>query len=444
MLTALLLPLLAAGPVTADTAQPDPPVEIWINNDRRFVPGEAVRVHVQTQEDGYLLVLHTDPDGRVRVLFPLDPHDDNFVRGGKRYEVHGRGGREAFEASITGHGMVYAAVSKEPFRVGRYAVDGHWDYDALAPERLPREPEAEVTELVRGMGQGNFDYDVLTYDVIERVYRAADYRLPYRHWYADPLCDPYYNDYYCRPYNGSYLSVSLIFGSPYRRSYYGYYNPYYYDPFYYDPFYYRPAYVYPQRYYYNTGYAHYPYRYNRFGPRRVSPFDNYRDRRFTVQATTGYRASVPAARTVARPSGRAVQPAARPARRVVRPSVVEPRSAPTVERRPVEARRVRPAEPRRDEVAPSRPRPNIESRPSREPEARRVERQRDDAPEPERRAAPREERSASDDRAAPRAEPRRREGPSGDRGDRGDRSAGRSDGGQSSGRPSGGGGGRRR
>jgi len=70
MLTALLLPLLAAGPVTADTAQPDPPIEVFINNDRRFLPSEAVRVHVQTQEDGYLSVLNADPDGRVRVLFP--------------------------------------------------------------------------------------------------------------------------------------------------------------------------------------------------------------------------------------------------------------------------------------------------------------------------------------------------------------------------------------
>src|SRR5690349_25124728 len=100
MLAALALSLLAAGPATAGVRNPDPPVELWISNDRHFLPGEAVRVNVRSREDGYLLVLHADPDGRLRVLFPLDPHDDNFVRGGKKYEVHGRGNREAFEASL--------------------------------------------------------------------------------------------------------------------------------------------------------------------------------------------------------------------------------------------------------------------------------------------------------------------------------------------------------
>jgi len=112
---ALLLPLLlAAAPgKPAATAAPVPPIQIWINNDRRFFPGDQGKVQVQTLEDGYLVVLHVDPDGHLRVVFPVDPTADTFIRGGKKYEIRGRGGRATFDVENgTGHGTIYAAVSK--------------------------------------------------------------------------------------------------------------------------------------------------------------------------------------------------------------------------------------------------------------------------------------------------------------------------------------------
>ena len=174
MFSALLLPLVLAGAPAVQND--DPAVQLWISNDRRFLPGDRVKVHVRSEDDGYLVVLHTDPDGHLRVLFPLDPGDDNYVRGGKRYEIRDRGDREAFEADRTGRGTVYAAVSRAPFRFEGYVLGDHWDYRTLAPDRLPREPEAELTELVRRLAGGSFDYDVLTYDVLERVvYTSSSY-----------------------------------------------------------------------------------------------------------------------------------------------------------------------------------------------------------------------------------------------------------------------------
>ena len=35
-------------------------------------------VKVRVENDGFLVVLHADPDGRVRMLFPLDPDDDHY------------------------------------------------------------------------------------------------------------------------------------------------------------------------------------------------------------------------------------------------------------------------------------------------------------------------------------------------------------------------------
>ena len=121
MFPALLLSLIAAEPATAVTAaQDDPAVRISINNDRRFVRGDRAKVKVRVEDDGYLLVIHADPDGRVRMLFPLDPTDDSFVRGDHTYEIRGRGDREAFTVDAgSGEGAIYAAVSRDPFRLHR-------------------------------------------------------------------------------------------------------------------------------------------------------------------------------------------------------------------------------------------------------------------------------------------------------------------------------------
>jgi hypothetical protein len=293
----LLLPLLLAsgpGQPAAATAD-DPPIQIWISNDGRFLRGDRAKVHVRTEDDGYLVVLHADAEGHLRVLFPIDPTDDNFVRGGKKYEVEGRGGRDAFDVGDrSGRGSVYAAVSRSAFRFDEFVLGDHWDYKALEPRQLAEDPEPELTELVRRMAQGSFDYDVMSYYVVDRVY-ASDYS------YSRPYSSSfYYDDFGCGYYRGcgSGLSVSLFFGRPfYRRHYYSpyhyaydpFYDPFFYDPYYYRPYYYRPVYYYPRHY------GGYPYHYRNFGyynrwDRAYTPYrfrdrtlvnNDYRDRRYT-------------------------------------------------------------------------------------------------------------------------------------------------------------------
>ena len=111
----------------------------------------------------------------------------------------------------------------------------------LAPDRLPSNPETELTDLVRRMATGSFDYDILTYDVLGRAYADNSY---YGSSYGASY--GYYDSWCC-----SGFSIGLSFGTPfypyrpyYRPYHYGYYpaySPFYYDPFFYDPFYYRPA-----------------------------------------------------------------------------------------------------------------------------------------------------------------------------------------------------------
>ena len=125
MLLPLLLSFALAG---AD----DPPVKVSLNNDNYFEPGDKARVEVKLAEDGYLLVVRADAQGRVRVLYPLDPSDDNFVRGRKTIEVRGRGDREAFFIDDKdGSGVVLAARSVAPFQFDEFVRGDHWDYRVL-------------------------------------------------------------------------------------------------------------------------------------------------------------------------------------------------------------------------------------------------------------------------------------------------------------------------
>lgn len=404
MITALLLPLILLGSPAdpafkADrSAGDDPAIQIWISNDRRFLPGDRAKVQVRTKADGYLVVLHADPDGHLRVLFPIDPNDDNFVRGGRKYEIRGRGGHESFTADDgKGRGTVYAAVSHDPFRFDQLILGDHWDYRQLSPQRLPADPEQDLNELVRRMADGSFDYDILTYDVVERVVYANDYNDTWNDSYSS--CG--YGSYGCgRSYYGSpySLSVGLFFGRPYyRRHYYDpfyasydpFYDPFFYDPYYYRPYNYRPVYAYPSYAYpyYNYPYAYggyysHRYRYAQpYTPYRFRPADGvsvgYRDRRLSQgrSVNTVYLPPTVRGRTPANSS---------PIRRVTETS-------PTSDARPSAERRTPPsaagsttgrrttergpdrATERKPDRADSRvTRPNVEARRAREPEDRRT------------------------------------------------------------------------
>ena len=192
MISSLLLASTLFGGLSAPPLPPthdDPTIRLWLSDDGRYRPGDRARVRVQARNDGYLIVLHVDPERRVRVLFPLNPGDDNFVRGGKRYEIQGRGGREAF--TVTGRsaqGTVYAAVSRERFRLDQYTAGGQWNVAALDSVPTSGDPEADMNAFVRGIAPDAFDYDLLSYGTYRRAYAYAPY---YGYGYGYPFYPPF-------------------------------------------------------------------------------------------------------------------------------------------------------------------------------------------------------------------------------------------------------------
>src|SRR5437016_1519358 len=262
----MLLPLMlslagsALAPATAASARvvsDDPPIKVWLNHDS-YYRGDKARVNARLADDGYVVVLRADADGRVRVLFPLDPGDDAFVRGGETIEVRGRGDREAFYIDEReGSGLVLAARSATPFKFDPFVRGDHWDYRVLDVRQSGDDKEAALVDIVQRMTDGHFDYDAVSYVVGTQ---AA------------------YRDYY-----PSYYSVGFGYGWgwPYRYGYFGScYDAFFYDPFYcgaayyspfYDPFFfggfgfgYRRPFVYRPYIYYTGGAAFYNQPHNLF------------------------------------------------------------------------------------------------------------------------------------------------------------------------------------
>lgn len=246
---ALLATVTVASTGPGRSAATEPPaVRITLNSDRHYDPGEAVRVRVETLDDGYLFVMHVDTDGQLRVVFPIDPEDDNYVRGGRRYDLTGRGGRDAVVADRQGEGWIYAAYSRAPINLSAITLNGHWDYRAIAPQALSTDPENELNEIAKRVISGRFDYDLLPFDVggradVASVPSAApvlvDAYPAYgggagwcdSYYYGSALCPGYggyggYGGYDGYGYFGGGLHVSIGIGRGYAPWYGGYCDPF--------------------------------------------------------------------------------------------------------------------------------------------------------------------------------------------------------------------------
>ncbi len=264
---ALAASVTPAAPPRMASGPSDPPVRLSLNSDGHYRPGARARVNVRSEEDGYLLVLRTDVDGWVRVLYPADPFDDDFVRGGREIEIRDRGDREAFAVSRhDGSGVVLAVFSSTALDFKPFVRNDHWDYRVLDSLRSESDPEAALLSIADGMAGGtHFDYDVATYTVSDGH-------------------DNYYSSYagrsYYPPCLGCYSGFGLSLNFGFGRRFGSYYRGGFFDPFSNDPFLYDPAcwsylFCYPGSYYqpWGYGYVYLPFRFDlRRRPSFGSPY----------------------------------------------------------------------------------------------------------------------------------------------------------------------------
>lgn len=214
----LSLSTFAGNPPPQPVRSPKPPVRVWLSERGDFRYGDRARAFIETQEDGYVVVLQVDTDGRIRPLFPLQPGEDHYVRAGKKLEIRGHGGREAFVVDdTTGRGTVIAAFSKSAFVFTDFERNGHWDYRALTDSAAAADPEAALMDVVNRMQPAErFQYDLVAYVVSSSRYLRRGGMYPY------PRPGIWWDSYY---YGRPRVSISVGFGSrfgwgyPYYRSY---------------------------------------------------------------------------------------------------------------------------------------------------------------------------------------------------------------------------------
>ncbi len=389
MLATLIFTVLAGTP-SPSPATPirtpgfaRPHVEVWTNRgDDPYHTGQRARVFLLADGDAYVTIFRVDTDGRVRVLFPREPWEDGFVRGGRQFEIQGRD-QDAFAIDdYPGVGYVFGVAAADPFNYGPIMTGDHWDYRAIADGRVRGDPYVALTDLAQRIVAENddWDYDIAPY-YVERHYDYPRF-LCYD-------CHSYASYRYWNPYSYSCVRFRIVVFD----------DPYYYPYRYYGstrvvftrPFRPEPRFIFKDR----GGVGD-----DRFVTRERERPGNDNGRRGVRSADLGRRGSIPAPGVGERRPG-AVTPDDGNRRRSVQPEAERPSSQRQPERRPRQPE----TEPRHPD-----PRPSDGSRGQREaprPEAR-PERQREETRRQAPRAEPRRGRDPAPPKAAGKPELRRR------------------------------------
>jgi hypothetical protein len=222
------------------SSTPKPRISVSLDAESPYQRGDDAHVYLISEVDAYVTVVRIDTDGRLRLLFPLDPWEDNWVRGGQRVEVLSRKKGTAFKISdYAGVGYVFAIASPDPFDFQAITRGDHWDYRTVADDgRVRGDPYVAIGDLADKITPGGeYDYDVAEY-YVEQHYDYPRFACYDCHSYTHyTLWNPYttyctsfriviYDDWYYYPYR--YY--------PYYPAYYPYYRPYpgygaYYRPY---------------------------------------------------------------------------------------------------------------------------------------------------------------------------------------------------------------------
>jgi len=232
--SALVSPL-AATPALSQSDTGAPRIEIWTSQRGSYRSGENARAYFRTTVAGYVTILHIDPDGRPRVLFPERPADENSVGAGYQYLVAPSGARYAFAVrNSSGTGYLVGVVSREPFDYDAYARSGDWDYRQFGPDGNVSGDAYDavrsfIDDIVASHEPLGYAYDIVTYEVQDNgrparasdearrdggyAYRQGGYGYHYRSPYYGSYSYPYYGGH------GRYRIGIGHFGFGHRRGY---------------------------------------------------------------------------------------------------------------------------------------------------------------------------------------------------------------------------------
>jgi hypothetical protein len=196
-----------------------PPVEIdvWTDRGERAVyyADERIRIYFEVSRDAYVVIYDVDTEGKVRLIYPVDPYSDGWVQSGTTYRLPPPG--TAWGLTVSGPpgiDYVVAVASTEPFLWDEYIEE----MASGVFETLVTDPQLGIERINQLIAPLRND---APYYVSDQTMFYVERRVPYPRymcygchtpWYWDPYYDicpafeiviysPYY-DYYCvPPYN---------------------------------------------------------------------------------------------------------------------------------------------------------------------------------------------------------------------------------------------------
>ena len=155
-------------------------IDVWTNHpDGEFYVGDKVTIDFRTNRDAFVAIYTVDSKGRVNLLFPTGPSDDNFVRGGETYQIPGGG--DDFDLVVTGpEGTenIQAIASRE-----RFPIPDWYPTSGLV---LDRDDRFDFMDYVNGRFFVGYDGQRFAFD------RSAMYVDQWEDNYYRPV---YYPDY---------------------------------------------------------------------------------------------------------------------------------------------------------------------------------------------------------------------------------------------------------
>ena len=183
-------------------------VQVWPNHsDGDYFIGDNIVLNFRTNRDAFVAIYSVDSKGRVDLLFPSDPGEDNFVVGGVTH--HLPSGNDNFDLVVSGpEGVenIQVIASRERFPIPDwYPASGLQVSDDQ--DRLDFMDYVNSRYFVRYDGQ-RFAYDrsAININVWERDYDRPVYYPDYPDW---TVCGNVYIDY---PYGGTVYIDGIYWG----------------------------------------------------------------------------------------------------------------------------------------------------------------------------------------------------------------------------------------
>ena len=125
-------------------------VDLWTKRGCRskYHFNDLLQLHIKSERDGYLTVFDLMADGEVQILYPNKYHQDNFIKGGKKYSIPAR--NDNFRLRIgppKGADRLLAVVTEDDRRL----IEEQYSQFAQAFPKLNSSREKVVRQVSKGV-----------------------------------------------------------------------------------------------------------------------------------------------------------------------------------------------------------------------------------------------------------------------------------------------------